>query len=192
VTSSLQQVANSTGNVQQTATSLKAQTNTTVNSTMTSSLVQVSNSTSTANLSAVALIIGTTVVNSTVVAVGSNNFVNTTALDIGNTVVTSVNLTLGGQVTANASVGTAGQVLTSGAAGNAYWSTAVGGGYYKGGAAAVGSLAAQGQNIFRVNANTLNVNTTFVAGENGQATGPLTVAAGITLTVQTGARVSIV
>jgi hypothetical protein len=62
----------------------------------------------------------------------------------------------------------------------------------KGGSATQGSLASEGQNIFRVNANTINYNTTFVAGENGQATGPVAVASGITLTVQTGARISIV
>jgi hypothetical protein len=62
----------------------------------------------------------------------------------------------------------------------------------KGGSASVGTLATEGQNIFRVNANTINYNTTFVAGENGQATGPVSVASGITLTIQTDARVSIV
>jgi hypothetical protein len=62
----------------------------------------------------------------------------------------------------------------------------------KGGAATIGTLASEGTNIFRVNANTLNYNTTIAAGENAQATGPLSVAGGITLTVESGARVSIV
>jgi len=105
----------------------------------------------------------------------------------------SANVVLGTTtITANGGVGTAGQVLTSGATGNVYWAAAAGGGYYKGGSATVGTLAAGGQNLFRVNANTLNFNTTIAAGENAQATGPIAVAAGITLTVASGARVAIV
>jgi hypothetical protein len=105
----------------------------------------------------------------------------------------SANVVLGTTtITANGSVGTAGQVLTSGSTGNVYWASAAGGGYYKGGTSAVGTLAGGGQNLFRVNANTLNTSTTFVAGENAQATGPIAVASGITLTVESGARVSIV
>lgn len=94
-------------------------------------------------------------------------------------------------VHANGSFGTSGQVLTTNGT-VAYWASASGGGYYKGGSAAVGTLAAGGQNLFRVNANTLNFNTTIVAGENASATGPITVASGITLTVESGGRVSIV
>jgi hypothetical protein len=67
-----------------------------------------------------------------------------------------------------------------------------GGVYMKGGTSTVGSLATEGQNIFRVNANTLNNSTTVASGENAQATGPLTIGTGITLTVSTGGRVSIV
>jgi len=107
----------------------------------------------------------------------------------------SANVVLGTTtITANGGVGTAGQVLTSGATGNVYWANGGGGGggYYKGGTSSIGTLANQGQNLFRVNANTLNTSTTFVAGENAQATGPISVASGITLTIQTGARVSIV
>lgn len=123
---------------------------------------------------------------------GANVVANNTALRVGNTTITTTNTVLGGTLAANGGIGSAGQVLTSGAAGNVYWASASGGGYYKGGASAVGTLAGGGQNIFRVNANTLNNNTTFVAGENGQATGPLAIAAGVTLTIETGARVSIV
>jgi len=95
---------------------------------------------------------------------------------------------------ANGSLGTAADVLTSNGS-SVYWAAAAGGSsnavYVKGGAAAIGTLAAGGSNLFRVNGNTLNYNTTFVAGENGSATGPITVAPGITLTVETGARVAI-
>lgn len=111
----------------------------------------------------------------------------------GANVSSTGNFRLSGGLFANGSLGTAGQVLTSnGATGSPYWTAAAGGGYYKGGSAAVGSLAVGGQNLFRVNANTLNNNTTIATGENAQATGPITVASGITLTVESGARVAIV
>lgn len=123
----------------------------------------------------------TTSVNSALLTVGSIFIANTTQL------TTTV------PFSANGGTGTSGQVLTSnGATGSPYWAAAAGGGYYKGGSAAVGSLAVGGQNLFRVNANTLNTSTTFVSGENGTATGPITIASGITLTIQSGARVSIV
>ena len=67
-----------------------------------------------------------------------------------------------------------------------------GGVYMKGGSATVGSLASEGQNIFRVNANTLNFDATIATGENAQATGPLAVASGKILTIESGARVAIV
>jgi hypothetical protein len=123
----------------------------------------------------------TGVVNAATLSVGSSIIANTTRLAIGTAV----------GIQANGGVGTDGQVLTSNGT-TVYWAAAAGGGYYKGGTSAVGSLAVGGQNLFRVNANTLNTSTTFVAGENAQATGPIAVAAGITLTVQSGARVSIV
>ncbi len=105
----------------------------------------------------------------------------------------NANVVLGAGLSANGGFGTAGQVLTSnGTTGSPYWAAAAGGGYYKGGSAAVGTLAVGGQNLFRVNANTLNYNTTIAAGENAQATGPIAVASGITLTVASGARVAIV
>ena len=66
-----------------------------------------------------------------------------------------------------------------------------GGGYYYGDNGAVGD-AGNKVNIFRVNATTLNANVTFAAGENGSAAGPVTVANGVTLTIQSGARVAIV
>jgi hypothetical protein len=98
-------------------------------------------------------------------------------------------------IIANGSLGTNGQVLTTNATA-VYWADAAGGGagggYYKGGSSTIGTLANQGQNLFRVNANTLNTNTTIVTGENAQATGPISVTSGVTLTVQSGGRVSIV
>ena len=40
--------------------------------------------------------------------------------------------------------------------------------------------------IFRTNAQSLTVNTTILATENANVTGPLTVASGVTLTVESG------
>jgi trimeric autotransporter adhesin len=135
--------------------------------------------------------IGTTSPNAKLQVTGTANVSGNVA--IAGITTLSTNVVLGTTtITANGGVGTAGQVLTSGATGNVYWASAAGGGYYKGGTSAVGTLAAGGQNIFRVNANVLNTSTTLVAGENAQATGPLSVASGITLTIESGARVSIV
>ena len=111
-----------------------------------------------------------------------------------NVQIFTANVTVNGAIIAGGNSGTAGQLLASNGTGNVYWtdapvSNAV---YMKGGAAAIGTLAAGGSNIFRVNANTLNYNTTISTGENAQATGPLAVASGITLTVESGARVAIV
>ena len=69
--------------------------------------------------------------------------------------------------------------------------TAVGGGRYKGERGTLGPAAAAGD-IFRVNEQTLNANVTIDATENASATGPLTVASGVTLTVTSGGNLSIV
>jgi hypothetical protein len=42
--------------------------------------------------------------------------------------------------------------------------------------------------IFRTNAQSLTSDTTILATENAQVTGPLTVASGVTLTVESGGR----
>ena len=70
-------------------------------------------------------------------------------------------------------------------------STAVGGGRYKGERGTLGPAAAAGD-IFRINEQTLNTNVTIDATENASATGPLTIASGVTLTVTTGGNLSIV
>lgn len=64
-----------------------------------------------------------------------------------------------------------------------------GGGLYKGENGEVGSSAGD---IFRVNEQTLNTNVTIDADENASATGPLTVASGVTLTVTSGGNLNIV
>ena len=60
--------------------------------------------------------------------------------------------------------------------------TAVGGGRYKGERGTLGPAAAAGD-IFRVNEQTLNANVTIDATENASCAGPLTLATGVTLTV---------
>ncbi len=60
--------------------------------------------------------------------------------------------------------------------------TAVGGGRYKGERGTLGPAAAAGD-IFRINEQTLNTNTTIDADENASCAGPLTLATGVTLTV---------
>ena len=60
--------------------------------------------------------------------------------------------------------------------------TANSGGYYKGDRGTVGAATAAGD-IFRVNNQTLNASVTIDADQNASAAGPLTVASGVTLTV---------
>jgi len=64
-----------------------------------------------------------------------------------------------------------------------------GGGLFKGENGDVGNSPGD---IFRVNNQTLNTNVTIDADENASATGPLTIASGVTLTVTTGGNLSIV
>lgn len=64
------------------------------------------------------------------------------------------------------------------------------GAYYKGGSATVG-LPSNANNIFRINGQTLYYNTTIGNTENAHCTGPLTVATGITLSVNSGGRIVI-
>ena len=92
-------------------------------------------------------------------------------------------------------------VLTSGAALNDVIDVVIqsataeanqmGGGRYKGERGTFGSAGAAGD-IFRVHEQTLNTNVTIDATENALASGPLTVASGVTLTVTTGGNLSIV
>ena len=65
------------------------------------------------------------------------------------------------------------------------------GGYYLGNNGEKGETSGFGD-IFRMHANTLSANVTVYSGNNAVAVGPLLVVTGKTLTIQTGARVSIV
>ena len=67
--------------------------------------------------------------------------------------------------------------------------TPTGGGMFKG---ENGTVGTQAGDIFRINEQTLNTNTTIDADENASATGPLAVASGVTLTVTSGGNLSIV
>lgn len=75
---------------------------------------------------------------------------------------------------------------------NGSWSiVSSGGGYYKGNAGAVGDPS-NVQNLFRINANTMTANVTIADGENAQVTGPLTIANGVVLTIDSGGRVAVI
>jgi hypothetical protein len=66
-----------------------------------------------------------------------------------------------------------------------------GGGYYKGNVGDVGDPN-NTQNLFRINANTLTANVTILAGENAQVTGPVSIANGAVLTIDSGGRVAVI
>lgn len=66
-----------------------------------------------------------------------------------------------------------------------------GGGYFQGNNGDVGSISGLGD-IFRVHSNTMTTNVTITSGNNATAAGPLTISVNRVLTIQTGARVSIV
>ncbi len=67
----------------------------------------------------------------------------------------------------------------------------LGGAYFQGENGAVGATAGKGD-IFRVHEQELNTNVTIAATDNALASGPLTVANGVTLTISNGGRLAIV
>ena len=67
----------------------------------------------------------------------------------------------------------------------------LGGAYFQGENGIVGAAAGKGD-IFRVHEKELNTNVTIAATDNALASGPLTVASGITLTISNGGRLAIV
>ena len=67
----------------------------------------------------------------------------------------------------------------------------LGAAYFQGENGAVGATAGKGD-IFRVHEKELNTNVTIAATDNALASGPLTVASGITLTISNGGRLAIV
>ena len=67
----------------------------------------------------------------------------------------------------------------------------LGGSYFQGENGAVGATAGKGD-IFRVHEQELNTDVTIAATDNALASGPLTVANGVTLTIANGGRLAIV
>ena len=67
----------------------------------------------------------------------------------------------------------------------------LGGSYFQGENGAVGATAGKGD-IFRVHEQELNTNVTIAATDNALASGPLTVANGVTLTIANAPRLAIV
>jgi hypothetical protein len=66
-----------------------------------------------------------------------------------------------------------------------------GGGFFKGENGEIGDPVTGPGDIFRINEQTLNTNVTIDADENASATGPLTIASGVTLTVTSGGSLAI-
>jgi len=115
----------------------------------------------------------------------------TTAAENGDQVVViaSSSFQLSDTVSASAGGTFTGQVTFNGTATFTGGTVGAGGGYFKGENGTVGNSAGD---IFRVNEQTLNTDVTIAATENANATGPLTVASGVTLTVASGGYLSIV
>jgi len=67
--------------------------------------------------------------------------------------------------------------------GTAWGTVGGGGGFFKGENGSVGDATTGPGDIFRINEQTLNASTTIDSDENASCTGPLTVASGVTLTV---------
>lgn len=136
------------------ATIIGISTNTTVNSSISSSQVQVANSTGTANLNAISLTIGTSVVNSTVFAAGANVYGNTTTLFVGNSTVNAS--AISSVIRVANSTGGANVTATSVVVGNATVQTSIG--------IATSSFGGNVSiNTTNTTAYTLNVNGSFAA-----------------------------
>lgn len=78
-----------------------------------------------------------------------------------------------------------------GYANGAWGSIGGGGGYYKGNSGTIGN-AENASNLYRINANTHSANVTINGSENASVAGPITIADGYSLTINTGGRVVIV
>jgi len=74
----------------------------------------------------------------------------------------------------------------------AFGNVSSGAGLFKGENGTTGDVTNGAGDIFRVNEQTLNTDTTIGSTENASCTGPLTVATGVTLTVQSGGNLRII
>lgn len=104
------------------------------------------------------------------------------SLKVGANVVINTSAILAGNSTQNAVVNSTGLYVN----GQLFESSA-GGGYYKGNLGPKGNTNNKG-NLYRINSNTQNANVTIEAGENALTVGPMTIADGYNLTIDTGGR----
>lgn len=143
---------------------------------------------------------GTTSLTSTVAELnyvdGVTSNIQTQIDNINTDLVNDTTPQLGGNLDLNSSnitgtgnVSITGSVTATSFSGDGSALTGTGGGLFKGENGEVGSSAGD---IFRVNEQTLNTNVTIDADENASATGPLSIASGVTLTVTSGGNLSIV
>ena len=103
--------------------------------------------------------------------VGANVVVNTSTVFVGNSTVNAYLIPTGLIID--------GAPFTSG------------GGYYKGNKGVVGDVG-NANSLFRINTTSLANNITIAASENSQITGPIAIADGYTLTIESGGRVAII
>jgi hypothetical protein len=103
--------------------------------------------------------------------VGSNVVVNTSTVFVGNSTVNAFLTPTGLKIN--------GAPFTSG------------GGYYKGNKGVVGDVG-NSNSLFRINTTTIANSITIAASENSQVTGPIAIAEGYTLTIESGGRVAII
>lgn len=149
------------------------------------SSIFVGNATVNAVLTSNSLTINSVSVNSITTNTLSLNSLSSNSFSLGANISINSSAYFVGNATVNAYLNSAGLYINGSP-------IQTGGGYYKGSNGTIGTLTNQGLNIFRINGNTLTTNVTFAAGENAQATGPLTVITGVFLVVNTDARVSII
>ena len=118
------------------------------------------------------------------VPVNANGANRDAAISLGVSSVRFKDLYLSSGIYAGSGFGSSGQLLTSNGT-TATWQDAPAGGagYFQGENGVTGDATNGLGDIFRVHEDTLNTNVTIASGNNALCAGPLTIASGVTLTV---------